>query len=71
VGEVRKVFDAPFSGREVARNRIQLRQDACTVPDYAVDFHTLAAEALFDMFLHSVSEEVKDEPCDLKATHRF
>ena len=35
--------------------------------DYAVDFRTLAAvsawnpEALFDMFLHSVSEEVKDE----------
>jgi hypothetical protein len=37
------------------------------VADYAVDFRTLAAEsawkqeALFDMFLHGVLEEVKDE----------
>ena len=37
------------------------------VADYGVDFHTLAAksawnqEALFDMFLHGASEEVKDE----------
>ena len=35
--------------------------------DYAVDFRTLAAEsawnqeALFDMFLHGISEEIKDE----------
>ena len=35
--------------------------------DYAVDFRTLAAEsawnpeALFDIFLHGISEEVKDE----------
>ena len=35
--------------------------------DYAVDFRMLAVEsalnqeALFDMFLHGVSEEVKDE----------
>jgi hypothetical protein len=37
------------------------------VADYVVDFHTLAAEsawnqeALFNMFLHGVSEKVKDE----------
>jgi ribosome-associated toxin RatA of RatAB toxin-antitoxin module len=67
VGEVRKVFDAPFSRREAAWSLIQLRQDACTVADYAVDFRTLetesawSPEALFDMFLHGVSEEVLDE----------
>uniref|UniRef100_A0AAZ3SS91 DUF4939 domain-containing protein n=1 Tax=Oncorhynchus tshawytscha TaxID=74940 RepID=A0AAZ3SS91_ONCTS len=66
VGEVKKVFDAPFSGREAARKLIQLRQDSCSVADYAVDFCTLAVEsawnqeALFDMFLHDISEEVKD-----------
>jgi hypothetical protein len=37
------------------------------VTDYAVDFRTSAAEsawnqeALFDMFLHGILEEVKDE----------
>ena len=45
---------------------IQLRQDSCNVIDYAVDFPMLAVEsawnqgALFDMFLHGISEEVKD-----------
>jgi hypothetical protein len=66
-GEVRKVFDAPLSGREAARKLIQLRQDTHTVADYAIDFYMLSAEsawnpeALFDMFLHGVSGEVKDE----------
>ena len=42
-------------------------QDSLSVADYAVDFCTSAAgsawnlEALFDMFLHGISEEVKDE----------
>jgi hypothetical protein len=44
VGEVRKVFDAPFSGREAARKLIQLRQDSRSVADYVVDFRKLAAE---------------------------
>ena len=67
VEEVWKVFDSPLSGREAARKLLQLRQDPCNVADYEVDFHTLAAEsawnpkALFNMFLHRVSEEVKDE----------
>uniref|UniRef100_A0A8K9V5D1 DUF4939 domain-containing protein n=1 Tax=Oncorhynchus mykiss TaxID=8022 RepID=A0A8K9V5D1_ONCMY len=67
VEELRKVVDAPFSRKEAARKLIHLQQDARTVTDYAVDFHTLAAESawnpevLFDMFLHVVLEEVKDE----------
>ena len=50
--------------REAARKLIQLRQDPRRVADYAVDFRTLAAEnqeALFDMFQHGGSEEVKDK----------
>ena len=56
-----------MSGRKAAQNLLQLRQDSRSVADYAVDFRTLAAEsawnpeALFNMFLHGVSEEVKDE----------
>jgi hypothetical protein len=67
VAEVRKVFEAPGSGREAARKLLQLRQDTLSVADYAVEFHTLAAEstwnpeALFNTFLHRLSEEVKDE----------
>jgi hypothetical protein len=55
-----------FSGR-AARKLIQHQQDTHTVADHAVDFRTLAAEsawipeALFDMFLHGISEEVKDK----------
>jgi hypothetical protein len=67
VVEVKKVFDAPLPGREAARKLLQLQKDYRSVADYSMDFHTLAAEsawnqeALFDMFLHCVSEEVKDE----------
>ena len=67
MGEVRKVFDSPLSGREAARNLLQLRQDSGNVVDYAVDSPTLATESawnlevLFDMFLHGISEEIKDE----------
>ena len=83
MGEVRKVFDAPFSGREASQKLFQLRQDSRSLVDYAVDICTLAAEsawnhkAPFDMFLHSVSEEVKDElaawelPTALDFPHRF
>ena len=58
VAEVRKVFDSPLSGREAARNLLQLCQNYRSVADYAVDFRMLAAEsswipeALFDRFLH-------------------
>lgn len=53
--------------REGAQKLIQLRQDARRVAENAVDFHTLAAEsawnqeALIVMYLHDISEEVKDE----------
>ena len=65
--EVKNVLEAPVSGREATWKLLQLRQDSLSVADYAVDFHTLAAEgawipeALFDTFLHGLSEEVKDE----------
>lgn len=48
VGEVRKVLDAPLSGREAACELNQLRQDAHTVADYVVDFHTLAEESAWN-----------------------
>ena len=63
VGKVKKVLDAQFSGREAAWKLIQIRQDSRSVADYSVDFCKLAEEsfwnqeALFDMFL----QEVKDE----------
>jgi hypothetical protein len=67
MAEVRNMFDSPLSGREAARQLLQLCQDSCSVADYAVDFCTLAAETawnpeeLFDMFLHGLSEVIKDE----------
>ena len=67
VVSVRKGFDSPLSGREDARKLLQLHQDARSVVDYAADFHTLVAEsawnpkALFNMFLHGLSELIKDE----------
>ena len=67
VVEVKKVFDAPLSRREAARKLHQLQQESRSVADYTVDFRTLAAEsawntkALFVVFLHGQSEEVKTE----------
>ena len=61
------MFDSPLFGREDTRKLLQLRQDSHSVADYAVDFRTLSAksawntEALFDMFLHGLSEVIKDE----------
>lgn len=67
VVEVRRVFDSPLSRREAVRKLLQLRQDTCSVADHVVDYSTLAAEsawnpeALFDMFLHRLSEVIEDE----------
>ena len=67
MAEVRKVFDSPLSGSEVAHRLLQLRQNSHSVADYAVDFCTLAAErawnlkTLFDTFRHRLLEEIKDE----------
>jgi hypothetical protein len=61
MAEVRKVFDYPVSGREVAQKRIELPQDSRSVADYSVDFRTLGTESawnpesLFDTFLHGLS----------------
>ena len=65
--ELRKVFDSPLSGREAARKLLQLRQDSHSVAEYMVDFRMPADESacnlevLFDMFLHGLSEVIKDE----------
>ena len=67
VAKVRKVFESPLSGRDAACKLLQLCQDSHSVADYEVDFRMLGAEsawnpeALFDMFLHGLSEVVKDE----------
>jgi hypothetical protein len=67
VAGIRKMFDSPWSGKEAARKLLQLRQDSFSVADYVVDFCTLVAEsawnpeALFDMFLHGLSEVIKNK----------
>ncbi|XP_077065610.1 uncharacterized protein LOC143718435 [Siphateles boraxobius] len=42
--EMKRVFDQATTGREVARQRTDLRQGNRSVSDYAIDFRTLAAE---------------------------
>jgi hypothetical protein len=65
--ELRKVFDRAASGRDAARLLAELRQGERTVTDYSIEFRTLAAEcgwnaeAQWDMFLHGLSEYIKDE----------
>ena len=61
MAEVRKVFESPVSGRKVASKLLDLRQNSGSVVDYAVDFRTLAAESAWNLFLHRLSEEEKDE----------
>lgn len=80
VAEVRKVFDSPLSRREVAHKLLQLCQDSRSVPDYALDLAAESAcnpEALFDVFLHGLSEVIKDElaarelPLDVDSLNAF
>ena len=65
--EVRKVFNSLLSRRVAAPKLLQLSQDSRNMADYAVYFRTLVAEsawnleALFDAFLHGLSEVIKDE----------
>ena len=60
-------YHAAHWSSEASWKLLQLWQNSHSVADYVVDFRTLAAEsawnpeALFVMFLHGVSEEVKDE----------
>eukprot|EP00063_Salmo_salar_P096383 XP_014071218.1 PREDICTED: RNA-directed DNA polymerase homolog [Salmo salar] len=56
VGEVKKVFDATFSGREAAWKIIQLRQDSRSVADYAAE-SARNQEVLFDVFLHGKKDK--------------
>ena len=69
MAEVNTVIDYLLSRREAAQKLLLLRQDH-SVADFVESHtlnHTLIAESawnpesLFDMFLHGLSEEVKDE----------
>lgn len=65
--EMKRVFDRSKHGHEAARELLRMRQGRRSVSDYAIDFQTLAtttawnADALFDTFLHGLSEDIKDE----------
>lgn len=48
MAEVRKVFDSPVSGKEVASKLLELRQNSHSVADYMVDFHMLAAKSAWN-----------------------
>ena len=54
-----------MSGRDAARKLLQHLLDTLSVVDYEVEFRTLAVEgtwnpeALFDTFLHGLSEEIQ------------
>ena len=70
-----KIFQHTAPGREAARGLVSIRQGQRRAADYAVEFRTLAAEsgwnqaALFDAFLHGLSEPLKDQfaPLELPA----
>ena len=65
--EMKEVFDRSVSGRDAAKQLLQLKQGSGSVFDYAIDFRTLAAScgwgdiALSDAFLSGLSDAVKDE----------
>lgn len=65
--ELKKVFDRAAYGREAARLLAELRQGDRTVADYSIAFRTLSAEcgwnseAQLDLFLHGLSDTIKDE----------
>ncbi|KAF7643372.1 hypothetical protein LDENG_00240450 [Lucifuga dentata] len=62
-----KIFGYSLPGREVARGLMFIKQGSKRVSEYAVEFHTLAADsvwndsALFDSFYAGLSEKIKDE----------
>ncbi len=65
--ELYKVFDHSSRGIEAARALSVLHQGKQSVSAYSIEFRTLAAscgwnkKALWDHFLHSLAEHVKDE----------
>lgn len=69
---MRRVFDRSFTGHQAAPQMLELCQGSRSVSDYAIDFRTLALfilapscgwddQALFNTFLHSLSNPVKDK----------
>lgn len=65
--EFRRIFDHPVRGREAAKRLLSLRQSSSSAAEFAVEFRILSVEsgwnetALIDLFLHSLSEKLKDE----------
>ena len=65
--EMRRALDRSKHGHEAARELLHIHQGRRSVSNYAIDFQTLAtssgwnSEALFDIFLNGLSEEIKDE----------
>ncbi|KAL0177019.1 hypothetical protein M9458_025913, partial [Cirrhinus mrigala] len=65
--EMRQVFDRAVLSREAASVLADLRQGDRSVPDYSIEFRTLAAEckwnkaAQWDMFLHGLADRVQKE----------
>ncbi len=61
--ELRKVFDRSARGTKVAGALALLRQRESSVSSYSIEFRTLAwnDKALWDHFLHSLAEHIKDE----------
>nr|CBN80957.1 Gag-protease [Dicentrarchus labrax] len=65
--ELRNVFDHPVQGKEAAKHLLNLRQGSGSVAEYSVEFRVLAAEsgwgeeALQTIFVHGLSEFMKDE----------
>uniref|UniRef100_A0A4W6DS42 CCHC-type domain-containing protein n=1 Tax=Lates calcarifer TaxID=8187 RepID=A0A4W6DS42_LATCA len=71
-----QIFQQTRPGREAARSLMELRQGGRRVADYAIEFRTLATDsewnpvALFDAFIHGLSEQLKDQlaPLELPPT---
>uniref|UniRef100_A0A3B1K1V9 CCHC-type domain-containing protein n=1 Tax=Astyanax mexicanus TaxID=7994 RepID=A0A3B1K1V9_ASTMX len=62
-----RTFDLPVRGEEAGARLLNLRQGRRSVSEYAIEFHTLAAEsgwnasALASAFHHGLNEDLKDE----------
>ena len=65
--EMKRIFDHPAQGRDVATRLLNLRQGRGSVAEYTLEFRVLAAETawpedtLLPTFIHGLSEELKDE----------
>jgi hypothetical protein len=67
VAEMRKVFDHPVEGGDVAKRLISLRQSSRSVAEFSVEFRTYAArsgwndKSLHGLFVSGLCESIKDE----------